>query len=295
MPEEMLPPHTNERPTKPNLDDFEAVLQTLAKHTKELKGSPYTAEWVRGSITAAGTKLRALRFLLNRRHADGPMALLDVGAQIGSMAIYAARLGLRVAAVDYPYFVEPYGTIAKQHGVDYLTCDVAQEPLPFPDHAFDCVTYLDVIEHHAFSPKRVLLEIHRVLKPGGCLIITTPNHASIYNRFALVLGQSVNDPFSDFFEGAAHVSLYPGHHREYTRRELRTALQKTGFNVLQCMAIEENLSAEWRHPAIASEGNKLRSAWHQKKFLAALLLAKIWMPLRLPFSRVLWAVGEKLG
>jgi 2-polyprenyl-3-methyl-5-hydroxy-6-metoxy-1,4-benzoquinol methylase len=55
-----------------------------------------------------------------------------------------------------------------------------------------------VIEHHSHSPKRVLEEIRRVLKPGGCVIISTPNQASIYNRITILTGGSVADPF-DYF------------------------------------------------------------------------------------------------
>jgi 2-polyprenyl-3-methyl-5-hydroxy-6-metoxy-1,4-benzoquinol methylase len=196
----------------PNLEGFELILELLAKHTRTLSGSPYKEEWVRESIVAAGTKLRALNYILKRKQPGKSVLLMDLGAQIGSFAIYAARLGLKVGAIDYSYFAEPYGTFANQHGVDYRACDVAREPLPFPDDSFDYVTYMDVIEHHAYSPKGVLLEVFRVLKPGGCVIITTPNHASIYNRFTLLMGKSVNDPFCGFFERSDPLTVYPGHH-----------------------------------------------------------------------------------
>ena len=86
--------------------------------------------------------------------------------------------------------------------------------LPFADNSFDFVTYTDVIEHHAFSPTRVLAEIHHVLVPDGRLIVATPNHASIYNRIKLFFGGSVNDNFDYFFNTNADVKTYDGHHRE---------------------------------------------------------------------------------
>src|SRR5215472_10079005 len=256
----------------PNLEGFESVLELLAKHTKSLTGSAYTEEWVRGSIVAAGTKLRALKFILTRNQPRKPASLMDLGAQIGSFAIYAARLGLEVAAIDYPYFVQPYGAFASQQGVDYRACDVSQEPLPFPSASFDFVTYMDVMEHHAYSPKKVLLEVSRVLKPGGCVVITTPNHASIYNRIALMMGKSVNDPFPTFFETSREHSVYPGHHREYTRVELRAALERTGFNVTECRAIEEDLLPEWHFLCQTAGRSKLRGVWERKNVLAAMVL-----------------------
>jgi ubiquinone/menaquinone biosynthesis C-methylase UbiE len=45
--------------------------------------------------------------------------------------------------------------------------------LPFPDASFDCVLATEVFEH-IFNLEEVLREIHRVLKPGGRMIVTTP-------------------------------------------------------------------------------------------------------------------------
>ena len=114
---------------------------------------------------------------------------------------------------------------------------------PFADYSFDFATYTDVIEHHPFSPKRVLTEIHRILVPGGRLILATPNHASVYNRIRLCFGASVNDNFDYFFNTNADAKTYDGHHREYTRAEIRSALEQTGFRVLECRVIDDDLGS----------------------------------------------------
>jgi SAM-dependent methyltransferase len=125
--------------------------------------------WIRGSVAAAGVKLRTLQFLLKHGSRESSPALLDIGAQIGSLAIYATRFGIQSSAVDLPYFFEKFSRASLKCGVDYRSCDVTTSPLPFADRSFDYVSYLDVIEHHRHSPKRVLEEIRRVLKPGGCV------------------------------------------------------------------------------------------------------------------------------
>lgn len=51
------------------------------------------------------------------------------------------------------------------------------DKLPFDDQAFDVVTMLAVLEHLA-QPEAILLEIARVLRPGGGLILTVPSHAA---------------------------------------------------------------------------------------------------------------------
>jgi len=273
---------------KPTLEGFDDVLQLLADDPRI---APYSPDWVRRSITAGGEKVRVLRYLLDHAPLNGEEPrLLDVGGQIGAFALYASKVGFRATAVDLELFTKVYARILAEQGVDYPTCDVGAEPLPFANDAFDAVTYLDVIEHHGFSPKRVLREIYRVLTPGGKLVISTPNHASIYNRVFLALGRSVNDNFQQYFEHSADSAIYLGHHREYTRKELRRALELTGFKVLECRAVEEDLSSlifllrrnfSWQEVA------------NQRLHLGARILGNIWSPLRLPFGRVLWAVGEK--
>jgi SAM-dependent methyltransferase len=280
---------------KPNLGDFADVIELLAERYSRVEGQgEQSADWVRTSLVAADAKLRALRFILARPSHGSQPRLLDIGSQIGSLPLYASHLGIKSAAVDNAEFAEDCGRILREYGVDYRVVDVGTGQLPFSDESFDFVTYEDVIEHHAYSPKRVLLEVWRVLAPGGCVIITTPNHASIYNRLSLLRGRSVNDPFDYFFETSKDQCVYLGHHREYTRAELRAVLERTGFRVLQCAGIEDGL-----RPQLAVFRRACARGWipalrRQGRFLAAGILGHLWSGLSLPFGRVLWAVGEKI-
>jgi 2-polyprenyl-3-methyl-5-hydroxy-6-metoxy-1,4-benzoquinol methylase len=278
--------------SKPTLEGFSEILELLARELHD-DADPRREEWIRGSLTAAGTKLRALRFIF-RRSKDASASLLDVGAQIGSLAIYAAALGVKSAAVDLPYFHAKFARASRTFGVDYRACDVLKEGLPVADQSFDYVTYLDVIEHHHRSPKRVLDEIHRALKPGGCVIITTPNQASIYNRLRLLRGGSVSDPFEYFFREAAEMDPYPGHHREYVRGELRSALRGTGFRVVECRAVDEDFKPQYLLAKRNENGRLAAGLWNRKNEMGAAALGRLWSAMRLPFGRVLWAVGEKI-
>ena len=270
------------------MDGFNGTLEILAKDPRI---APYSPDWVRRSVVAGGEKVRILRYLLKHAPANGRNPrLLDVGGQIGSLVLYASKVGFEATAVDYELFTKNFAKILGEHGVEYPTCNVGTEPLPFENESFDAVTYLDVIEHHAFSPKRVLGEIYRVLAPGGRLVVTTPNHASVYNRLFLLLGRSVNDNFQQFFDGEANSEFYLGHHREYTGSELKRALQLTGFRVLECRAIEEDLQSLI---FFLRRNFSWRELVNQRMPLAVRTLGNIWSALRLPFGRVLWAVGQK--
>ena len=61
----------------------------------------------------------------------------------------------------------------ERYGLDKRTGDEVTDTLDFPDGYFDYVTMLAVIEH-IDDPGPLLKEIHRVLKPGGRFIFTTP-------------------------------------------------------------------------------------------------------------------------
>ena len=273
----------------PTLEGLEQVLELIAKDPRIPSNFQH---WVRSSIRNGGWKLRTLRYILD--HAPSNTAqpvLLDVGAQFGSLALYAVKLGCRVAAVDYGPTAKPYKEIGTDQGVDYRECNVGCERLPFPDSVFDFVTYTDVLEHHSFSSKRVLLEINRVLAPGGCLVLMTPNHASIYNRFKLLFGKSVNDELDYFFNTCAEDEVYDGHHREYTQAEIKTILESTQFRVRECRVVEQDLTS------LLYYLRRDRQRFEVRPYVGDLLLCAlgtIWMRLHLPFGRWIWAVGEKI-
>ena len=281
--------HNEMASASPTLEGYSQILESLARDPRI---APHSPDWIRDGILAGGEKVRILRYILENAPANGHAPrVLDIGAQIGAFAIYAAKLGCRVSALDYGSFQEIYGPIAAGHGVDYRECDLAAGQLPFADDSFEFVTYTDVIEHHAFSPRRVLREIHRVLVPGGCVILLTPNQASVYNRVLLLAGRSIHGDFDHFFDATAGESVYPGHHHEFTRAELRAALERTHFKVRECRAIEEDLAPlryyRRLYPARASEPG-------QRRTRVVRTLGRVWSALHLPFGRVLWAIGEKL-
>jgi SAM-dependent methyltransferase len=194
--------------------------------------------------------------------------------------------------VDYGPAAKVFQNVAADRGVDYKECDVGAEPLPFPDNQFDFVTYTDVMEHHSFSPKRVLREIQRVLVPGGRVIVVTPNHASIYNRLKLLFGGSVNDDFDYFFDVCADERIYDGHHREYTRAEMRAALGRTQFQVLECRVFEQDLISLLHY---LRRHRTRAEILPESRDLLLRALGEIWALLHLPLGRWIWAVGEKTG
>jgi len=61
-------------------------------------------------------------------------------------------------------------------------------PFPFKDQSFQCVFALSVLEHLVYGCE-FLREAHRVLKPGGHLVLVTPNMSAWFNVFLLAIGK----------------------------------------------------------------------------------------------------------
>jgi SAM-dependent methyltransferase len=102
--------------------------------------------------------------------------------------------------------------------------NVEEERFPFDDGSLDGVLFCEMLEHLLMNPLHTLGEIHRILRPGGCLVLTTPNVARLENVLRLLHGANLYDPYSGF-------GPYGRHNREYTRHELHRLLEFAGFDV----------------------------------------------------------------
>jgi SAM-dependent methyltransferase len=75
----------------------------------------------------------------------------------------------------------------RSSGIEAAVLDVSYSSLPNQDGTVDLVVMSEVLEH-LLDPDHALDEIQRVLKPGGLLVLTTPNLASWFNRLLLLAG-----------------------------------------------------------------------------------------------------------
>ena len=130
-----------------SVQQFASVLDELATASTEHSNARDDGEanWIRNGIAGAGIKLHALNYMLHHAQRYQAPRLLDVGSQVGSLAVLAARVGFTTKAIDLSYYADRYGSVLGQEGVTYLSCDLARESLPFSTDSFDFVTYLDLI------------------------------------------------------------------------------------------------------------------------------------------------------
>jgi len=105
--------------------------------------------------------------------------VLDVGCAGGDLSKQIAEMGFSVHGIDVlESSIEIANDFHKLENTTYEVRDVLKQP--FPPNSFDCITFLETIEH-VENPALFLKEFHRILRPNGCLILSTPNATSLKN------------------------------------------------------------------------------------------------------------------
>jgi SAM-dependent methyltransferase len=166
-------------------------------------------------------------------------SLLDVGCNAGELlkdcrqyfpGMQLSGIDINHSAVERAKLTVPDAEIQQGYGFQ----------LPFPEGRFDCVTCIEVIEHVPEPDRPALLsEIHRVLAPGGRLVLRCP-HAGIFSwldaqnfrfRFPRLYRRSVGAGSRDGYYEKAQEELVWHHH--FTREEL-LAVAGTGWEIEAC-------------------------------------------------------------
>lgn len=160
-----------------------------------------------------------------------PGVILDIGCGDGSAAATAAPLlkPHRLVGVDWS---QDALRRANRH-LSAVRGGLTEPGLPFASGTADAVLFSEVIEH-LVDPDAALDELRRVLRPGGHLLLSTPNLAAWYNRALLLAG--VQPVFSEVSMRGIYGrpgSQVVGHLRLYTARALREMLPAAGFEIVK--------------------------------------------------------------
>lgn len=189
-----------------------------------------TAGWLRDEYIEywQGQKLdlSLAGYCRNRRLPDlfnSGEAVLDLGAGYGAVANYLAHeRRCRVVGLDVSEFA--CGIMRKKLGLSAVRAD-ATTMLPFKDGAFDAVFWGDNAEH-LVDPLTTLLEIKRVTRPGGRIILTCPNAGSFTYRWRyLVYGIIWN------VEASGNPPWRWQHIRFFNQTVLRKMIEAAGLRV----------------------------------------------------------------
>lgn len=154
--------------------------------------------------------------------------LLDVGAGTGILVEAAAEAGFRAEGVEPSRWMVAR---ARQRGLPVHEGALGEVPL---EPGYDVITLVDVLEH-VMEPAALLAEANRLLKPGGILLVVTPDLGSVAAR---LLG-----PRWWHFR-VAHVGYF-------NRANLFSTLERTGFDVVRAFRPSWSLPVDYLFARLA--------------------------------------------
>jgi 2-polyprenyl-3-methyl-5-hydroxy-6-metoxy-1,4-benzoquinol methylase len=168
--------------------------------------------------------------------------VLEVGSFFGSFALPLQRLGYQVTAVDryasYGEALSYHMELISNSGATVVSTHREDESAIIDGLGrFDCVLAGAVIEHIPHTPRLFLESLRQRVKPGGVLILDTPNLTRYWNRKKFSKGESVFSPLEEQF----HCEIpYEGHHREYTGTEMCWMMRQIGCRQVQLRYLDYN-------------------------------------------------------
>jgi len=166
--------------------------------------------------------LRALRVL--NAYCPNRGKLLEIGCFLGLFLEQIRNDGWDATGLEPDRSV---GKLARGRGLTVI--EGLLQTAPLPDHAFDAVIMLHVIEHMP-DPNEDLRIIHRILKPGGMVAIETPRFDSLSFKLLRHRERSIQN--------------CNGHVQFFTTDTLSRLLEKNGFEVLRTDLVGRTMTAE---------------------------------------------------
>lgn len=143
-------------------------------------------------------------------HLNGDKKVLDIGCATGLLLNDLKNRGWN------PYGVEICEASAK-YGIENFNLNIQMKTLDecqFQDNFFDIIHFSHLIEHVP-SPKALLKEVYRIIKPGGYAIITTPNFDGFFAKY-----------YKDKWRSAIAQHLYL-----FTKKTLNQLILQEGFDI----------------------------------------------------------------
>jgi SAM-dependent methyltransferase len=179
-------------------------------------------------------QLPAIRFRMNiddlAARAQQGARIVDIGAGLSTFAPVLQVLGAKVALVDD--FAGGGGVLQdnpdqtktilerceKILGLEVFRQNLLTTDLPFSDNSVDVVTSFHCFEHFHHSPRLLMSEIRRILRPDASFILCTPNAVNLRKRISVVFGRTNLPSLEEwYYEGEP---TFRGHVREATVSDL---------------------------------------------------------------------------
>ncbi len=147
---------------------------------------------------------------------------------------------------------------SERHEFAFQHFNLEVDPFPYADSSLDCVIFCEIVEHLLLNPDHAMAEIARTLRPGGSVIITTPNVARLANAVRLLRGKNIYDGYSPY-------GIYGRHNREYTPVEVVDLALRHSFHI-----VEKQVKNIYPHPLKSRLLQAIRpGTWYEHIFVLA--------------------------
>jgi len=171
---------------------------------------------------------RTISVLLDEQPTQGKLLEIGTGSVV-PLILKELVPKLQVHVTDYDLSKAEKGRMTMKNGERSVSCpvyrvDLESTSLPVEDETFDYVLCSEVIEHMEKDPMFMMSEINRVLKPGGTLILTTPNVVSTHGINAMLENK---EPY--FYMHYRHAGTLDRHNYEYSLWSISQVLRASGF------------------------------------------------------------------
>jgi glycosyltransferase involved in cell wall biosynthesis/SAM-dependent methyltransferase len=190
-----------------------------------------------GRQYAATHKSRFVHTLEITPPGDPYKSILEMGAYMQITPVLKYKLGYGYVRGCY---YGPEGRIDRKSHIaengDCFECDIdhfdaEKHVYPYADESFDTVLCCELIEHLFEDPMHMMSEINRILKPGGHLVLTTPNIGSLRSVSAILLGYHPAFFPAYIRPRKAGEEAEARHNREYVPMEIQHLLTDAGFEL----------------------------------------------------------------
>jgi ubiquinone/menaquinone biosynthesis C-methylase UbiE len=212
---------------------------------------------------------------------DGPpLRVLDMGAGRGETSLYLANHGHQVFPVEPSLdFCEVIEHVGARFGIELTMYNCSAEHLDIAGEQFDVVIF-NASLHHCDDPLAALKNAHRLLRPGGKVMVLNEVFLRFYKTHAKWQQELESEP--DEF------GHYGGNEHSYYYSEYVSMIRQAGFTNVNSEVVARLRSREVIAQALASDPHRSKLRKLAKSWYSHFICFLVWARLK----PVVWAIQQ---